>query len=50
MSYRRALVIIKNLLKEPELLTDSEIEALKTACKSLKKSIYAQEVYENDWK
>ena len=50
MSYRIALAIIKDMLKEPDLLTDSEIEALKTACKSLKKSIYNVEVMNNDWK
>lgn len=55
MNYRRALAIIKDLLdecnfKDQELLTDFEKEALKTACKALKKSIYAVEVTNNDWK
>jgi len=55
MSYRRALAVIKLLVeecswKENDVLTDTQIEALKTACKSLKKSIYSAEVTDNDWK
>lgn len=55
MNYRRALAVIKLLVEKcswtnTDVLTDTEIEALKTACKSLKKSIYSVEVNDNDWK
>ena len=53
MSYRKALDIIKELLEEDkkdDFLEDDEKSALRVACRALRKSIYSQEVMDNDWK